>query len=308
MSPEQARRRVSAYSLKKMLMKIFSKVPGFKKPGSGRFYYPRYGIGQISTSLYEAATNAGANFYLNTKVETIQMNDNNVDTVFVSGTNSQNLSYRPDYVWSTIPLPTLVRLVNPPAPAPILHASDNIRYRSMILVYLVLEQGQFSEYDAHYFPEQHIPITRLSEPKNYSNSQVPQNRTVLCAELPCSMNDSEWTMTDKELGDIVCDCLKSASIPLKTPSKDTVTVRLSHAYPIYKKDFELYFDQIDHWLSEVGNLISFGRQGLFAHDNIHHALFMGYAAVDCLDEDGKFDNEKWQNYCRKIFKTHVVED
>ena len=101
---------------------------------------------------------------------------------------------------------------------------------------------------------------------------------------------------------------KSVSIPLKTLCKDLITKRLRYAYPIYKKGYELYFDQINHWLNEVSNLISFGRQGLFAHDNIHHALYMAYAAVDCLGEDGEFDRDKWQNHYRKIFETHVVED
>jgi hypothetical protein len=56
------------------------------------------------------------------------------------------------------------------------------------------------------------------------------------------------------------------------------------------------------------NLLSFGRQGLFVHDNTHHALFMGYAAADCLNQEGKLDRNKWQNYYRKIFDAHIVED
>jgi hypothetical protein len=32
----------------------------------------------------------------------------------------------------------------------------------MILIYLVLEQDQFTEYDAHYFPEEAIPMSRMS--------------------------------------------------------------------------------------------------------------------------------------------------
>ena len=115
-------------------------------------------------------------------------------------------------------------------------------------------------------------------------------------------------MADKELGEIVSDSLKRSSIPLKAPLKKVVTQRLSHAYPIYHKGYEIYFDDINHWLGHVENLISFGRQGLFAHDNFHHALYMAYAAVDCLNNNGIFDREKWQGYYRKIFETHVVED
>ena len=48
----------------------------------------------------------------------------------------------------------------------------------MILVYLLLKQKQFTEYDAHYFPEASIPVTRLSEPKNYCDVSMPENRTI----------------------------------------------------------------------------------------------------------------------------------
>jgi hypothetical protein len=52
--------------------------------------------------------------------------------------------------------------------------------------------------------------------------------------------------------------------------------------------------------------LSYGRQGLFAHDNTHHALYMANAAVECL-AGGRFDAGKWADY-RRIFATHVVED
>ncbi|MBK7284263.1 MAG: hypothetical protein IPI83_07680 [Sphingomonadales bacterium] len=54
-------------------------------------------------------------------------------------------------------------------------------------------------------------------------------------------------------------------------------------------------------------MLTFGRQGLFAHDNTHHALATAHGAVDCLNADGSFDLAKWRDY-RRIFETHVVED
>jgi hypothetical protein len=64
---------------------------------------------------------------------------------------------------------------------------------------------------------------------------------------------------------------------------------------------------MDHWVAQMRGLLTFGRQGLFAHDNTHHALAMGHAAVDCLDGNGRFDGARWQRY-RELFETHVVED
>ena len=75
---------------------------------------------------------------------------------------------------------------------------------------LVLEQGQFTEYDAHYFPEKGLSITRLSEQKNYSDSKEPSDTTVICAELPTSPDSFEWTMDDEQLGNLLQNDLEKA--------------------------------------------------------------------------------------------------
>ncbi len=88
---------------------------------------------------------------------------------------------------------------------------------------------------------------------------------------------------------------------------EVVVRRLPAAYPIYRRGYEIPFERLDSWLHGIENLLTFGRQGLFAHDNTHHALSMANAAVDCLKDDGSFDREAWRRY-RAIFETHVVED
>ncbi len=177
----------------------------------------------------------------------------------------------------------------------------------MILVYLVLEQVQFSEYDAHYFPEADIAISRLSEPRNYSASGGPGRLTVLCAELPCSTDDPTWSLDDEALGRLVRDALERAGLPVRAPVKEVLTRRLPNAYPIYRRGYKEYFDCLDEQMDGMAGLVTFGRQGLFAHDNTHHALLMAYCAEDCLRPDGTFDRLRWQTY-RRDFETHVVED
>jgi protoporphyrinogen oxidase len=211
-----------------------------------------------------------------------------------------------DHFWSTLPVTVLIRSIRPKAPDDVLEAADSIEYRAMILVYLVLGQERFSDYDAHYFPESDIPITRLSEPKNYSNSG-PRGCTVLCAELPCAPADREWRMSDDELGRLVAAALERAAIPLQVPIKEVVTRRLRQAYPIYRQGYETFFNRLDQYLGRFTNLLSFGRQGLFAHDNTHHALYMAYCAAACLDAVGSFDRRRWHAF-RRIFEAHVVED
>jgi protoporphyrinogen oxidase len=285
-----------------------SALPGLRAPGGGRFFYPRHGYGQISEAYYGAARESGAEVYLNSRVLSVEVHDGAVDSVsYQNQTTTQVLSLRADHVWSTIPITSLARCLKPFPPPKYLLAAESIDYRAMILIYLVLEQERFSEYDAHYFPEPEIALSRLSEPKNYSNGQGPPTLTVLCAELPCAPTDPEWSMNDEELGRLVCNALETAGIPVQAPIKEVVTRRLRQAYPIYRQGYECFFALLDDWLSQIDGLLTFGRQGLFAHDNTHHALYMAYCAVACLDANGHFDSEQWRAF-RHTFETHVVED
>lgn len=306
LSAIQARRRVSANSLSGMAQKILTAVPGLKPKGSGRFFYPRHGYGQISEALCQAACQAGAEVHLNSRVQSVEVAGGRVKSVHYQ-MDGKLQSLRANHVWSTIPITILARCLKPGPPSECLQAAEHIDYRAMILIYLVLEQDRFSEFDAHYFPELEIPISRLSEPKIYSNGQGPQNLTVLCAELPCVPDGPEWNKSDEKLGQLVHDALDAAGIPMQAPLKKVVTRRLRQAYPIYRQGYEVYFDQLDHWISQIDGLLTFGRQGLFAHDNTHHALYMAYCAVDCLQENDSFDSAQWKTF-RKIFETHVVED
>jgi protoporphyrinogen oxidase len=306
LSATQARRRVSAGSLAKMVRKVLSAAPGFKPTGSGRFYYPRFGYGQICEAYYEAAKNLGVTFLLKANLLSVEIRgDRRVAVGYEQ--NDKTHTVDGEYVWSTIPITSLASQLTPVPPSDYLESEKAIDYRAMILIYMVLEQDQFTEYDAHYFPEKQIRISRLSEPKNYSASREPRNRTVLCAELPCSTNDPEWGMSDQELGELMRDALASAGLPVRAPVSHVTSRRLRQAYPIYWQGYEHHFNRLDQWLGRINGLLTFGRQGLFAHDNTHHALYMAYAAVDCLDSEGRFDYDRWRDF-RRIFETHVVED
>jgi protoporphyrinogen oxidase len=176
----------------------------------------------------------------------------------------------------------------------------------MVLVYLALPVSSFSEYDAHYFPDERVRLTRLSEPKNYRDGGSVGDRTVLCAEIPCDLGDAVWTRSPEELGDLVRADLESSGIPLPVAPIAVEVRRLPQAYPIYGTGYEQGLQLVDRWIDSQPGLLTYGRQGLFAHDNTHHALAMAYAAVACL-EAGRFDEGRWGEY-RVEFERHVVED
>jgi protoporphyrinogen oxidase len=302
----QARRRVSGNSVGKILRKVANAVPGLKKPGAGRFFYPRRGYGQISERIFEAAKAVGAEFLFGARVLAVEREAGRVTAVRYELEGKEHV-ITTNNIWSTLPVSLLVRSMRPEAPQQILDAGKGISFRGMILIYLTLEQDQFSEYDAHYFPGESIPVSRLSEPKNYSNSKEPKGKTVLCAELPADPGSREWEMSDQDLGDLLRGWLEQSGLPVRAKVVRVTTRKLRQAYPIYRRGFDDHFAQVDQWLGEIEGLLSFGRQGLFVHDNTHHAFYMARAAADCLQPDGKLDRSLWAQY-REVFETHVVED
>lgn len=198
-----------------------------------------------------------------------------------------------DIVWSTIPLPALARVAGGP--------DTSLRFRALALIYLVLDGRPWTTFDAHYLPGPETPLSRASEVMNYRTSaHDPTDRTVLCCELPCAVGDAHWSMDDAALGALAAGALGV------TPVEVTVR-RVPAAYPIYDRGFERELAALEAWLASRPDLVSFGRGGLFAHDNTHHALAEGEVAAACLGADGTWDHDAWAA-ARARFASHVVED
>lgn len=306
LSPIQAKKRVSAGSIGKMLKRL---LPGGTGSGGantkGIFYYPRYGFGQICNGLLKACIDAGVDVRLGVEVTKLRLGSSQRVVEILKDGNKEEITA--DQIYSTIPVTKAVQLIDTETPDSVLEAADSLEFRAMTLVYLQLDQDQFTEYDAHYFPGSDIPFTRMSETKNYSDRSDPKGSTVLCIEMPCFVNDELWTMSGQDLARLIVDTLANVGLPIQSSIQDIQVKRIPYAYPLYRKGYEKNFELLDQWLERQEGLLSFGRQGLYAHDNTHHAMYMAKSAVSCLNKDGSINVVEWKK-SRKVFESHVVED
>lgn len=284
---ELARRRVAARRPADLVRKAL------RGPQGNVFWYPRRGYGQIVDVLATAAVDAGARIECGVDVTAVRV-DADVRVEHGAGTTTAGA------LWSTIPVPTLARLAGGPA--------VDLRFRGLVLLYLVLDRPRWTEFDAHYLPEATTPIVRLSEPRNYRDSaDDPTDRTVLCAEWPCAVGDEVWSASPDELAARLLPTLAASGLTVPVPGAVEVR-RVAHAYPLYDLDHAVALAALDAWIAPLApRVISFGRNGLFAHDNGHHALAMARDAVACIGPDGSFSVARWQA-ARARFAEHVVED
>ena len=292
-----AKKRVSASSHLEILKKL---VLSTMRNGQ-KFFYPRNGYGQICERLAEEAQNKGAKFFFDTEIDSIDLSSPNHAI-----TETKDEIFESKRIWSTAPFGSLAKMLSPSPPPEIIESLNQLNYRAMVLVYLICDHKRLTEFDAHYFPETDTPISRISEPKNYRDTSDPDDFTIICCEVPCWEGDEIWLASNEELGDLMIESLARQGLP-KINLLGTETRRLPKVYTIYDLGYKEKFEDLVDWSTKQSRLTIFGRQGLFAPDNLHHALSMGYAAANALQPDGSFDQDFWQSSLEQ-FQTHVVED
>ena len=295
---EAARRRITAGSPVALARRLLG-CDGDRS--GGWFFYPRRGFGAIAEALAEAAVSAGAEIRYRSEVTEVVLEPGGSRVATADGSVLSAAT-----VLSTLPAPVLARLLRPDPPSAVLEAAGRLRFRGMVLVYLAVGTTRYSEFETYYLPGPETPMSRLSEPRGYRDGPDPEGVTVLCAELPCTAGDRLWTTSDHDLAALVAADLPRLDLPPVRPVHTAVR-RLPRVYPVYDLGFEPDLAALEAWLSRHPRVLSFGRQGLFAHDNTHHAMATAWAAADALASDGSVDAPGWAA-ARSRFLDHVVED
>jgi protoporphyrinogen oxidase len=293
---ELADRRVSARSGLSIVKKALRRGDS----SGSRYLYPVRGYGQISEVIAGGAVDAGADLQLSVDVQRIEARADGVTLSLGDGS-----SLDAGALLSSVPASVLAQLAG--APDDVRAAAGRLRHRAMVLAYLVFDVDQLTPFDAHYFPGLETPVSRLSEPKNFRVSAAdPSGVTVLCAELPCWEGDDTWNASADELAQRVMGTLEPLGFEFPALAGAEVR-RISHCYPVYTGTYREDQAVIEGWVDEHERLLAFGRQALFATDNTHHVLEMGWDAAATVEAGGRIDKRRWEP-ARERYRANVVED
>ncbi len=261
------------------------------------FWYPRRGFGQIVEALAEAIVGAGGSIMTGVSLQTVRARPDGVRVQWHGGEVTAG------QVFSTLTLRALGRIARPAPSAQVVGDAAGLGFRAVVLVYLVHEGGRWTNFDAHYLPGRHTPVSRISEPTNYRESlEDPVDRSVVCAEIPCAPGDPTWGMSDHDLGELVQAGMASSGLPPVRLAQVQVR-REPMVYPVYSRGYLGRLTGLKSWSERLANVTSFGRLGDFAHGTTHHELRAAYDAADCLrtGSDGElgFDYQAWLAACER---------
>ncbi len=297
LSEVQAQKRVAAGSFGKILTKVFSRFFNGKNNMANRYYYPRYGFYEIFQKMANKVQIMGVDVFLNEPVTGLKKTHSGY------AINTKTRQFDADFVFSTIPVTELASMLSD-APA---NAIEHLNHRCMVFFYLILKKSQFTSYDAHYFPEMELCFARMAEMSNYTD--LPRKDiTGLCFELPCNNDDTIWNATEEQLKNWIIEDLHKIDLPVQ--NNEIISVRAErkeYIYPVYDLSFQTCFHELDEFIHRQPDLIILGRQGLFVHDNTHHAMEMSVGASQCLNPDLTWHQDLWMSY-RKKFNQNVVVD
>ena len=109
------------------------------------------------------------------------------------------LVVKPNYVVSSIPITEFLNLLVPHVPSEIKEAASELRFRSHVSLFLILNKQQVFPDQWVYFPETHIPFGRIMEPKNFSRKLAPPEKTSLLVEFFCWKGDEIWEADRRNL-------------------------------------------------------------------------------------------------------------
>jgi protoporphyrinogen oxidase len=255
------------------------------------FMYPKYGFGRFSERMADAITEMGNTIQLESGVEAIHRDGHRVTGVTLSTPDGPTRVEAANYI-SSIPLTVLAKIVEPAAPAAVIEAANQLTFRNVITVNIMLKKQHVTPDTWLYVHDRNILFGRFHEPKNWSSAMVPgDDYTSLVVEYFCSFGDSIWNMTEEQLVD---QTVRHLVTDLKFITPDEViggfTVRAPRAYPSYVIGYEKHLETVKDFVYSLENIQIIGRYGTFRYNNTDHSIETGLlAAKNILGEHHDLD-------------------
>jgi len=289
-SADWAKERILGLSLRVAIKKaLLGTKRNMPKTLSEEFLYPRTGPGEFYEKLKQLSEKSGAEILCKRSASRIRYDQNKIVSLEVENSIKGQAETLPvDYLFASMPLPYLVKTLEPRPPEAIIAAASRLKFRSILIVNLILNKEFI-------FPDQwlyvHSPEVRLGRIQNYKNwspamVQDPE-KTSLGLEYFCTEDDSFWRMSDVDLINLALEELEKLGIASRKHLINGFVVRRPDAYPVYSLNYHKDVNTIKKFLSQFSNLSCIGRGGLFRYDNSDRALLSGiHAAKGYLEKIG----------------------
>ena len=256
------------------------------------FEYPKYGPGMMWERCTEKVTAAGGTMVMEQPVRRIEHADGRAHAVIAStssaagsdgnGTGAE-VRYPADHVISSMPFTGLVRAMDPPAPAEVLQAADDIAYRDFLTVALVVPEENGFPDNWIYIHSPDVQVGRIQNYGSWSPYMVKEGRTCLGLEYFVFEGDGLWTKDDADLIEQAKHELEVLGLVDPAVVEQGYVVRMPKAYPTYDETYQANVEVLKGWIAEhAPNVHPVGRNGMHKYNNQDHSMYTAMLTVENL--------------------------
>ena len=284
-SVDWAKQRIKGLTLKSLVTKALLKKAG-PRTLTDQFYYPEMGSGQIYQTIAEKISRKNHLLLENEPVRIVSK-----DNLITEVNLRDGKSHFPKTVVSSIPITTLIGLMDPAPSSEIMDAVNGLRFRSQVYLFVTIDKPSVSKNQWIYFPDAEIPFGRISEMVNFSSRMAPEGKTSLFIEFFCWKDDNIWNASKDDLFELSIPWLEKLELITRDEVMDAYHFKRDHVYPVYDLAYKGHLDVIKHYLNHISNLIYIGRPGRFLYTNQDHSLEMGILAARSIIDNKRYNIE-----------------
>jgi protoporphyrinogen oxidase len=278
--PNRSKKIDFASTLKHLLFKKYldlaKREPGeldLQERESLPTYYPKDGFGEIANRIAKKIKKKNGEVLTNQKVIEVQINDKKNFKI-----KTKDTDFESDYLISTIPINKMINLIEPKPDKSILDSLNNLKYLSLILVYISTKKVNVLDCEYCYFVNR--TYNRLSEMNFIRGNTDGKKDNLIIAEISCHHNDETWKLSNDEIFALCTKDLKKDKFLNRDEILNFEIIKIESVYPIYRKDYKKHLENSNQYFSDTKNIFSSGRQGQFYYGDSDQMIRSGFDTAD----------------------------
>jgi protoporphyrinogen oxidase len=190
-------------------------------------------------------------------------------------------TYDCSHVISSMPMGALLEAMDPPAPAEVLAAARDLRYRDFMTVALVVPIEYSFPDNWIYIHDPGVEVGRIQNFGSWSPYLVKEGRTCLGLEFFVDEGDEMWTKSDAELVEQAKRELQELGLGDASRVEAGYVVRMPKAYPVYDDYYKADVEVMRTWLdANAPNVLPVGRNGMHRYNNQDHSMYTAMLSVE----------------------------
>jgi len=244
------------------------------------FQYPKLGPGMMWERCAELVEKSGNHVVLEARVTAVHHADGKATSVTYT-TDAGDVTIDATEVISTMPLPHLLKAMQPPIGDDVRAAADDIHFRDHLTVALVVPEDAAFPDNWIYVHDPSARVGRIQNFGSWSPYMVKEGRTCLGMEYFVFEGDDLWEMADADLVELGKRELDTLGLVSPDKVEAGYVVRMPRAYPTYDEHYRANVDVLRKWLTEnTTNVYPVGRNGMHKYNNQDHSMYTAMLTVE----------------------------